>query len=187
MQIAKITNSVMNENCYVLTKDKKNAIVIDPGMDTKAILDYLTENQLEPKFVLLTHGHFDHIYSTKALKDMGAKVYITETDGPKLLDSEINMGFIVNIKTEPVVPDAFLKEEEMEFLGEKFKIVFTPGHTSGSCVIFYKNNAFTGDTYFQEGVYGRTDLLDGNQEKLNESLKKLKPLLKNKTILAGHE
>ena len=187
MQISKITNSIMKQNCYVLTKDKKNAIVIDPGLDSKVILEYLEKNKLKAEFVLLTHGHFDHIYSAKALKDMGAKIYITELDGPKLLDSEINMGFIVNVQTEPVVPDGFLKEEEMEFLGEKFKIVFTPGHTSGSCVIFYKNNAFTGDTYFQDGIYGRTDLLDGNQDKLNQSIKKLKPLLKNKKIYAGHE
>ena len=187
MKIAKITNGQMKQNCYVLTKDNKNAIVIDPGLDTDGIVKYLKTNKLEPKVVLLTHGHFDHVYSTKALKDMGAKIYITETDGPKLLDSEINMGFILNIKTEPVVPDEFLLEGKIELLGEEFEVVFTPGHTSGSCVIFYKDCAFTGDTYFQEGVYGRTDLLDGNQEKLEESIKKLKPLLNNKKILAGHE
>ena len=174
MKIAKITNSVMKQNCYVLTKDNKNAIVIDPGLDSKAIKNYLKENNLKPTVVLLTHGHFDHISSAKALKDLGAKVYITEADGPKLLDSEINMGFIMNIKTEPVIPDGFLVEGEMEFEGEKFEIVFTPGHTSGSCVIIHKNNIFTGDTYFKEGVFGRTDLLDGNQANLNKSLEKFK-------------
>lgn len=187
MKIYKITNGVMKQNCYVLTKDNKNAIVIDPGLETKAIVKHLKDKKLTPQFVLLTHGHFDHIYSTKELKNMGAKVYITEADGPKLLDSEINMGFIVGVKCEPVVPDGFLKEGKMKFLEEEFEIVFTPGHTSGSCVILYKDHAFTGDTYFKEGVYGRTDLLDGNQEVLNESLEKLKPLIKNKNILAGHE
>jgi len=186
MKIAKITNSVMKQNCYVLIKNN-NAIVIDPGLDTRSILKYLDDNKLKPTTVLLTHGHFDHICSAKALKNKGAKIYITEADGPKLLDSEINMGFIMNIKTEPVVPDGFLVEGEMEFEGEKFEIVFTPGHTSGSAVIIYKNNIFTGDTYFSEGIYGRTDLLDGNQELLDKSIEKLKPYLKNKKILAGHE
>lgn len=187
MKIVKITNGAMAQNCYVLVNDKKEAILIDPGLDTKTILKYLKDNKLSPKIVLLTHGHFDHIYSAKAIKDMGAKIYITEVDGPKLMDSEINMGFIMNIKTEPVAPDGFLKEGEMEFLGEKFEIVFTPGHTSGGCIIIYKDNVFTGDTYFQEGVYGRTDLLDGNQELLNKSIKKITPILKGKVILSGHE
>ena len=140
MKIVKITNGVMKQNCYVLTKDNKNAILIDPGLDTKTILDYLEKNKLKPTTVLLTHGHFDHIFSVKALKDKGANIYVTEADGPKLLDSELNMGFIVNIQTQPVVPDGFLLSGENEFEGEKFNIVFTPGHTSGSCVIIYKNN-----------------------------------------------
>ena len=187
MKIVKITNGNMNQNCYVLTNDNKNALLIDPGLGTGDILDYLKQNKLTPQYVLLTHGHFDHIYSVKALKDMGAKVYITEKDGPKLLDSEINMGFIMNIKTQPVIPDGFLTEGEMEFLGEKFEIIFTPGHTSGGCVIIYKNNAFTGDTYFEKGIYGRTDLLDGNQKMLKESIKKLEPKLKDKKVLPGHD
>lgn len=187
MKIVKLTNGKMNQNCYVLIKEDKSAIIVDPGLETKAILDYLNKNDLIPKAVLLTHGHFDHIYSAKALKDLGAKIYITEVDGPKLLDSEINMGFIMDIKTEPVIPDGFLVEGEMEIEGEKFEIMFTPGHTSGSCVIFYNTAVFTGDTYFSKGVYGRTDLLDGNQEKLNQSIKKLEPKLKNKKVLAGHE
>lgn len=186
MRIIKVTNGPLMQNCYILAgKDK--AIVIDPGIDTKKIIDTLNKNRLKPTVVLLTHGHFDHIYSAKELKNMGARVYVTEVDAPKLLDNELNMGFICDIICKPVLPDGFLIEGENEFEGEKFDIVFTPGHTSGSCVIFYGENAFTGDTYFEEGVYGRTDLLDGNQEKIEASLKKLKPLLKGKTIFPGHE
>ena len=187
MKITKLTNGKLKQNCYILTNDKGEAVIVDPGLDKEGILSYINKNKIKPEYVLLTHGHFDHIYSAKALKDMGAKILITEVDGPKLLDSEINMGFIMDIKTEPVIPDMFLKEGELELLGEKFEIMFTPGHTSGACVIFYKDVAFTGDTYFEKGIYGRTDLLDGNQEKLNASIKKLEPLLKKKKVLAGHE
>ncbi len=187
MKLIKITNGKMNQNCYVLTKDDKNAIIIDPGLDTDAILKVLKDQKLNPKYVLLTHGHFDHIYSAKKLKDMGAKIYITEVDGPKLLDYELNMGFLFDIKPEAVLPDGFLIEGENNFDGEVFEVVFTPGHTSGSSIILYKDMAFTGDTYFEEGVYGRTDLLDGNQELLEKSLEKIKPILKGKKIYAGHE
>lgn len=186
MKVIKITNGPLEQNCYILY-DKKDAIIIDPGIGTDLILETLDKYKLKPCYVLLTHGHFDHIYSAKILKDKGAKVFITEVDGPKLLDNELNMGFICNTECKPVLPDGFLTEGEVEFLGEKFDIVFTPGHTSGSVVIIYKDYIFTGDTYFEEGIYGRTDLLDGNQELIEKSLNKLKPYLTNKTVCAGHE
>jgi len=187
MKIIKIINGPLKENCYLLEFDNKKCVVIDPGMDTKKIIEQIDKYKLEVKAVLLTHGHFDHIFSSKALKDKGAKIYISELDGPKLLDSELNMGFIHGIHSEPVLPDGFLKEGENEIEGEKFEIIYTPGHTSGSVIILYKDNAFTGDTYFEEGVYGRTDLLDGRPELMVESLNKIKPLIKDKKIFAGHD
>ena len=186
MKITKITNGALKQNCYVLSKDRK-AIVIDPGIGTKTILKTIDDMKLEPCFVLLTHGHFDHIYSAKALQEKGAKVYISETDGPKLFSNELNSGFLCHIDVPVVVPDGFLSEGKVKFLDEEFEIVFTPGHTSGSVCIIYKDNVFTGDTYFSEGVYGRCDLLDGNQEKEYQSIQKLLPLLKDKKVWAGHE
>lgn len=187
MKILKITNGPLNQNCYVIEKDGK-AIVIDPGIRTEKIIETIKKENVKPEFVLLTHGHFDHIYSAKALQDMGAKVYISEIDAPKLLSSELNMGFICGFNNVPeCLPDGFLKSGKMKFLDEEFEIVETPGHTSGSVCIFYGNTVFTGDTYFSEGIYGRTDLLDGNKETEDKSIEKLLPLLKGKKILAGHE
>ena len=186
MKLLKVTNGKMAQNCYILCNENK-AYVIDPGLDTEKIVKVLNQSKLTPVAVLLTHGHFDHIYSSAELKRMGAKVYISEVDAPKLFDNELNMGFIQNVECEKVVPDGFLIEGENEIEGEKFEVVFTPGHTSGSVVIIKGDQIFTGDTYFEDGVYGRTDLLDGHQDLLVESLKKLKPYLKGKKIKAGHE
>lgn len=187
MKIIKITNGPLQENCYVLAREDKTAIVIDPGIDKEKILNEIDKEKLNVKYVLLTHGHFDHIYSAKALKDRGAKVFITEVDAPKLLSNELNMGFLYDIYCEPCLPDGFLKEGKLKLDGDEFEIVFTPGHTSGGCSIIYDKNIFTGDTYFCEGVYGRCDLLDGNEELIKKSLIKLKPYLKNRKVLAGHE
>ena len=63
----------------------------------------------------------DYLRDAKKLKDIGAKVFITETDGPKLLDNEINMGFIVGVKCESVIPDGFLKEGVNNFLDKQIK------------------------------------------------------------------
>lgn len=186
MKVIKVTNGKLSQNCYILAKDGL-AYVIDPGLDAEKIIATLENQKLLPVAVILTHGHFDHIYSSAKLKSMGAKVYISEVDAPKLFDNELNMGFICNIQCEKVVPDGFLVEGENEIEGEKFEVVFTPGHTSGSVVIIKGDQMFTGDTYFEEGIYGRTDLLDGNQELLEESIKKLKPLMQGKKIKAGHE
>lgn len=187
MRIIKITNGPLSQNCYVLEKDNK-AIVVDPGIRTEKILEVIKKENLKPEIVLLTHGHFDHIYSAKALQDEGAKVFISEIDAPKLLSNELNMGYICGFSGVPkCLPDGFLTVGKMKFLDEEFEIISTPGHTSGSVCIIYGNVIFTGDTYFSEGVYGRTDLLDGNQEKIEESIAMLLPILKGKTVLAGHE
>lgn len=185
MKLITVTNGRLSQNCYILAKDGL-AYVIDPGLDTDKIVGVLEKSKLKPVAVLLTHGHFDHIYSSAKMKEMGAKVYISEVDAPKLFDNELNMGFIHNINTQRVVPDGFLVEGENEIEGEKFEVLFTPGHTSGSVVIIKGDQIFTGDTYFEEGVYGRTDLLDGHQDLLIQSLKKLTPHLKGKKIRAGH-
>ena len=186
MNITTITNGILNQNCYLLEKDG-HAIVIDPGLDTDLILKTILDKKLKVDFVLLTHGHFDHIYSAKALKDMGAKILISEDDAPKLLDNDINMGFLYNFDVPKCLPDEFLVEGDKDFFGEKFQIISTPGHTSGGICIIYKNNIFTGDTYFSDGVYGRTDLLDGSTNKLVSSLLKLKPYLKNRKVYPGHQ
>lgn len=186
MEVIKIVNGPLKEDCYILKLEDK-VFVIDPGIDTELILNTLSEKKLTPDYVLLTHGHFDHIYSANRLKQMGAKVYITEVDGPKLFSNELNMGFLYGYDCPVTVPNGFLKEGENKIGDETFEVIFTPGHTSGSCCIIYKDAIFTGDTYFAEGIYGRTDLLDGNQKLIEGSIQKLKPYLKDKTIFPGHE
>ena len=186
MEIIKVTNGPLKENCYIL-KNKDKAIVIDPGIDTEKIVAELKKHKLKPTHVLLTHAHFDHIYSVNAIKNLGAEVYVTEVDAPKLFDNELNMGFLYEFYPEEVVPNGFLVEGENKFDDQKFEVIFTPGHTSGSCVIVHDNDIFTGDTYFEEGVYGRCDLLDGHEDLMKESIKKLKPILKGKKIYPGHE
>lgn len=188
MRIIKITNGPLKQNCYVLAKPDARAIVIDPGIRTEKIFETIEKENLKVEAVLLTHGHFDHIYSVKAFQNKGAKIFISEIDAPKLLSSELNMGFICGFNAVPTcLPDGFLKPGKMKFLDEEFEIIETPGHTSGSVCIVFGNTIFTGDTYFSEGVYGRCDLLDGNQEAENESIKKLLPILEGKKVLAGHE
>jgi len=187
MKITKITNGPLKQNCYVLSKGER-ALVIDPGLEINAIVAELEKQKLRCEVVLLTHGHFDHIYGAKTLQDRGAKVYISAVDAPKLLSSELALGFICGINDIPeVLPDGVLTEGKMKFLDEEFEIVFTPGHTLGSVVVIYKDYAFTGDTYFAEGVYGRCDLPGADERAQKESIKKLLPLLKNKNILSGHE
>lgn len=187
MKVEKIINGKMQENCYVLDFGKGEAFVIDPGLDTKLILETLNKLKLKPACVLLTHGHFDHIYSANALKKLGAKIYITEKDAPKLLDNELNMGFMFEENVESCLPDGFLVEGNNTINGVDFEVVFTPGHTSGSCVILYKDYAFTGDTYFGDGIYGRCDFLDGDISDMKQSLKKLVPYLRGKKLMAGHD
>jgi len=158
-------------NCYLLIS-KNEAAVIDPGGGTKAILKEIEESGAKLKFIILTHGHWDHTLS--ALK-------IKQKTGAKILFSEAEKEFI------KIKADQFLKEGEEIKIGDSvLKVIHTPGHTKGSICLSGKNEIFTGDTIFKGG-YGRTDLKGGSEEDLKNSLKKLKKFLKSGVrVYPGH-
>ena len=149
-------------NCYLLIS-KNEAAVIDPGGGTKTILKEIEESGAKLKFIILTHGHWDHTFS--ALK-------IKEKTGTKILLHEAEKEF-VKFKV-----DQFLKEDSEIKIGDSvLKVIHTPGHTKGSICLTGENFIFSGDTIFKDG-YGRTDLEGGSQEDLKNSLEKLSKILK---------
>jgi glyoxylase-like metal-dependent hydrolase (beta-lactamase superfamily II) len=158
-------------NCYLLFS-KKEAAVIDPGGGTKTILKEIEESGAKLKFIILTHGHWDHTLSILKIK---------EKTGARILLHEAEKEF-VKFKT-----DQFLKDgEEIKIGNIVLKVIHTPGHTKGSICLLGNSFIFTGDTIFKDG-YGRTDLVGGSQKDLENSLKKLSKILKpGMKIYPGH-
>lgn len=163
-------------NCYIVyKKDSKECVVFDPGFEGEKIANYIKDNGLELKAILLTHGHFDHILGVTQLVEMtGAKVYAGADEKELLMDANLNCSTQMG-RSVGICPDCFLKDGEDTMLaGIKIKTIFTPGHTKGS-VCFYiedEKTLFSGDTIFFESI-GRTDFPTGNERKLLESLREI--------------
>lgn len=188
MNIKRLTLGELGTNCYIVSDDEGNAVVVDPADDAETISDYLIENDLSAKAILLTHGHYDHILGSAGLRKLtGAVVVANEMEKETLMSSHLNAGDRMG-HTFTVTPDRLVTDGEVFSYGElTFKVIYTPGHTIGSTCYYNEQNGvmFTGDTIFY-GSAGRTDLPTGNEELLYESLGKLKSLPDDTQILPGH-
>lgn len=165
---------MLETNCYVIWSSKKNAVVIDPGDDIKEISHCIKDFNLKIKYIVLTHGHWDHIGAVRSLAiDNNCKVLIHESDSSMLT-------------TENYLDIRFVHEGEMIVVDEtEIKVIHTPGHTEGSICLKLNTNLFTGDTLFC-GSIGRTDLPGGSMDKIMESLRKIVKLSEEITVYPGH-
>lgn len=177
-------------NCYfIFDKETKNTLVIDPADSGDYIFGELTKKGLSVKAILLTHGHFDHIYGVKELKEKaGVLVYSHENEKNLLSNPDINCSKSFG-RSAIVTPDVFLKDgEETDIAGITFKTIFTPGHTEGSTCFYFENEGilFSGDTLFCDSV-GRTDLPTGSMSTLVRSIKEKLMILPDEVrVFPGH-
>ena len=154
------------------------AVVLDPAPAAGQFNSLLKKHGVPLTHILLTHGHFDHVYGLEELKKAwpNAKVLMFGADA-------------VGDEQRPVRAfDAALRDGEVVRVGgADFTVYHTPGHTPGSCCFFVEGLLFCGDTLFQGGV-GRTDLDGGDWHTLCQSLGKLVSLgLPGDTkVLPGH-
>ena len=183
MKVIKVEPLGFASNSYILTADNKTAVVIDPY--EKRVLDVLKQNGLECKYVLLTHGHFDHVGMCGKLFEIGAgiccgeleKKYIFSTENKELLGGV----HIPDFKISRTFNDG----ENFNLCGINFTAIHTPGHTAGSMCYLAEDCLFSGDTLFKCGV-GRTDLPTGDFTELISSVKKLFALDGDIKVYAGH-
>lgn len=188
MEIRNLYPGAMASNCYLLTVGKA-AAVVDPSAPVADILSALGETNAKLSVILLTHGHFDHLFSLAELrKATGAPVLIHEKDAELPDDPEKNMfQRLFGMPRKFGAPDRSLQSgEEITLGGELIRVIHTPGHTAGS-VCYLCNDEFllTGDTLFADS-YGRTDLYSGDEEALFDSLHRLRALPQNLRIYPGH-
>ncbi len=176
-------------NCYLLTDDEtRQAAVIDPGLPSEELNEALKGYEL--KYILLTHGHFDHIYGCPSLKNLypQAQLCIHKSDEVCLGSSKWNLasGYVGDLPE--IKADRLLDEGDViEFAGESLKVLSTPGHSLGSvCYVDRKNKViFSGDTLFCLTV-GRTDFIGGSTEELIASVKRLSLFDDEYAVYPGH-
>lgn len=172
--IETISVGFFQSNVFILGDDRTGGgIIIDPGDEAERILKLLKENALDLKYILLTHGHIDHVGAVKELKDAtGAKVVMHKED--MFLYENLQRQAALFYMDSPAVTeiDILLDEDECEvMLGDiKCTVIHTPGHSPGSVCYYFPDMIFTGDTLFKDGV-GRTDLWGGSYEALVDSIR----------------
>ncbi|MCR4925578.1 MAG: MBL fold metallo-hydrolase [Clostridiales bacterium] len=191
MKICTLPLGPLNANCYVLIDETTgSAAIIDPGDFNERLKIAVESNDVKSvDYILLTHGHYDHIMGVKKTKDNfpQAKVAIHENDANCLLGDDLNRGFLHDFQLEPVEPDIILQDGMQLQLGNlKIDVIHTPGHTKGGVCFVCGNAIFSGDTVFYHTV-GRTDFENGDYNELLLSIKKLLELKGDYTILPGHD
>lgn len=190
LKIGRIVLGVCQTNCYFVYEEGKNrAIVFDPADRGGYLYDKLQEKGFTVEAILLTHGHFDHIWGVEELRERsGAKVYAYEEEREVCEQAAVNYSENTGRPCE-IKADVYVKDgEEISVSGMTCRLIATPGHTKGSCCYYFENDKIllSGDTLFQESV-GRTDLPTGSMGALVRSVReKLLPLPEEVKVFPGH-
>jgi len=176
-------------NCFICGCSKtKEAIVIDPGGDANMILHSLADSELKVKYIINTHGHFDHVSANGKMKDAtGADILIHSLDAPMLEKLSSNAAlFGVSVENSPPCDQTLEEGDTVSFGDITLKVVHTPGHTPGGISLYTSGIVFVGDTLFA-GSIGRTDFPGGDFDTLITSIKtKLFNMEDDVRVLSGH-
>ena len=210
MKIHVLHTGVFNVNTLVVPFEDGKCFVVDPAAcalsgDQSLITDYLKAHKLELAGIVLTHTHFDHITGVSALKNAfpEAKVYVHEAEAGELgagaagpMNSSVLRFFgapeLLEVVGQQPAADKLMREG-MSVFG--WKVLHTPGHTPGSVCLFKADATddgrgilISGDTLFDYGGYGRTDMYGGDELEIQKSLARLQRDIPAGTLVyPGHD
>ena len=190
MNIETLTDLSFGTNSYLVwAEDSKKAVLIDAGLSTHLILDYLKSNELELVAILVTHAHPDHIAGVADVAEAtGADVYLHEIEIPavKMMpEMMLAMLGIEELKT-PQDIKPLTDGQVLELAGLTIKVLHTPGHSPGSTSFLIEDALFDGDLVFR-GSIGRTDFPGGDFDALINSVREKVFVLDPETkVYPGH-
>lgn len=176
----------MDNNCYLIVDEKTNkSALVDCSEYSEKMINLIGDTDLE--YILLTHGHCDHIAGAKQIKEKyNAKIVIAANDEPMLHSGRLSLAVFIGGEQNDADADVIIKDNDKIILGNiEITVISTPGHTKGSVCYLADNSLFSGDTLFYCSC-GRTDFPSGSVEEMMNSLKRLKNLEGDYTVYTGH-
>lgn len=192
MIIKSFTLGELQTNCYlVYDQETKEAVIIDPADDANFIEEEILRLNLLPKYIIATHGHFDHILAAWEIQlAFNIPFLINEKDLFLLKNMQKSAVRWLDRKIIEKAPNdiVFLKNHEKILFGSlNLEVIHTPGHTPGSICLYSKENRllFSGDTVFSDGI-GRSDLSYSSKENILSSIKLIIKYPPNTVIYPGH-
>ena len=166
MLVKAIVTGMYEENCYILINEKtKSCVIVDPGDEAFKIEKAIEDLNVTPKFIILTHAHFDHVGAVKVLQDKyKIPFYMHENEEAYVKNDNTVFGNLDKA-------ERFIKDGEIINLDDiEIEVIHTPGHTKGGVCYLADNKLISGDTLFQ-GSVGRADFPGGDMNELIQSIK----------------
>ena len=193
-QIKTFTFNPVQENTYILYNENNECIIIDPGCyfdsEKEELTAFIKNHKLEPKLLLNTHCHLDHVFGNKFIKEEFKLTLNTHLLEKEILEMAPASGLMFNLPFDNYQGDViYLKEGDVISLGDdELEVIHAPGHSPGSICFYCEKQNFLigGDVLFQNSI-GRTDLPYGDHDALIKNIKeKLFKLPPDVTVYPGH-
>lgn len=185
----RLTKGLLGSNTYILWEtDSRQCAIIDAGNATEAVWEIVTKEQLQVKYIILTHAHYDHIYYYEEYGQQAPKAQTVAhpLDDAMLPSPRLNASEIFGPARKFQQVNLQVEDGDCLLLGqEQLHIYHTPGHTPGGICIRADQYLFTGDTLFYDG-FGRTDLGAGSIQEMSASIERLYAMNPEWIVLPGH-
>ncbi len=196
MHIERFVCNQFQENCYVVSDETGECVIIDCGAlhpaERSAIIGHIRQGGLVPRHLLCTHGHLDHVFGNRAMWEaFGLAPELHPADAGLLSAVRAQALALAGMdyaEEQPEPAYSLVDGATVAFGNHALKVMHTPGHSPGSVVLYCEGEslAFSGDTLFRMGI-GRTDFEGGDPEAIIASLRGMTERLPgDTTVLPGH-